>query len=692
MHTMKAESSKRWLQTSLSLFVFLLMSTRLEADVSALPFSFERNQGQAEPQVEYLARYGQVRLFMTREQVVFKLPGGTAPVRMRFNGSNPASDIIGEELLNARTHYIVGNASAAWNRQIPHYAKVRYRDLYPGIDLVFYHRDGQLEYDFIVSHGVDPDQIEMVFTGIDETILNDDDQVVLSRGAGSIVQSVPAAYQQIEGKRHAVDARQVLSDAGEIRFALSGYQSEHTLVVDPVLVFSRFFGGSGEEEVIGITTDREGNIFITGGSSSPNLPVTEDSLAYPASMFEVEGNRLAFVAKLDPTGTRLIYMTYLGGSKTSTSHFVRVDSEGNTYVAGRTEASDFPMLNPVQARYAGGSDDVFISKLNRDGSALIYSTYIGGSEYDQARSLALDSNGSVYVTGRTDSTDYPVVNPIIPAYAGEQDGFVTKLSPDGSSIVYSTYLGGSGNDIGHAITVDANGSAYVTGLSNSLDFLTVGAYQSAFRGGDGDDAIVVKLNAAGSAFDYSTFIGGTGDDESRSIAVDASGNAIISGYTRSRDFPSANAIQTRFGGGTHDIFVTSLNAKGSGLNFSTYIGGSGNDYGRGLALDQAGNIYLTGYTSSATDFPIHQPLQEKFGGGEADAFIMKLDPIARQILYSSFHGGSAHERGRAITVDATGNILMSGHSESTDFPVTTPPSPRSGGGADEAFIIKVAPE
>ena len=265
------------------------------------------------------------------------------------------------------------------------------------------------------------------------------------------------------------------------------------------------------------------------------------------------------------------------------------------------------------------------------------------------------------------------------------------MSPDGSHIIYSTYLGGSRNDIGHAITVDANDNAYITGLSNSTDFPTVNAYQSLFRGDDGDDVIIVKVNAAGTGFVYSTFIGGSDDDESRAIAVDNSGNAVISGYTRSEDFPTMNALQASFSGGSHDIFVTSLNPNGSGLNFSTYLGGSDSDYGRGLALDTEGNIYLTGYTASAHDFPIHQAHQQGFAGGEADAFVIKLDATASNLLYSSFIGGSAHERGRAITVDVFGNIVVSGHTESHDFPVTDSVSPVYGGGMDEAFILKFVP-
>jgi hypothetical protein len=664
--------------------------TQPEVSTSGIPFSFERNKGQTGPAVEFLARLGGVQLFLTSKEAVFLLPGTDIPVHMSFGGANPFVEVIGEGPLSANSHYLLGNDPSGWIKDIPHYEKVRYRDLYPGIDLLFYNHNGELEYDFIVAAGADPNQIQVRFTGIDETFLNENDQVVLEYAGGSMIQQIPAVYQNINEHRLTVDAKQVLDDDGGIRIALSEYLPDHSLIIDPVLSFSRYFGGSGEEEIISLTTDAEGNIFITGGTSSPNLPLSNGSLSYTPDMFDVEGNRLAFVAKLDPTGSRLIYLTYLGGTKTATAHYIQVDNEGNAYVAGRTEADDFPTRNPIQSRYGGGSDDVFLSKLNANGSSLIYSTYLGGSEYDQARSMALDKNGNVYITGRTESANYPVLNPIIPGYSGKQDAFVTKVSADGSRMIYSTYLGGRENDIGHAITIDTDGNAYVTGLSNSPDFPTVGAIQPSFRGGDGDDTIVVKINSAGTSLVYSTFIGGSGDDESRAIAVDAAGNVIITGYTRSHDFPTINALQPNFGGASHDIFVTSLNASGSGLRYSTYIGGSGSDYGRGLAIDADGNIYITGYTTSL-DFPIHQPLQETYAGGTADTIVVKLDPMASKLLYSSYLGGSGYERGRAITVDAFGNILVSGRTESDDFNVTTPASPSYGGGADEAFIVKLAP-
>jgi Tol biopolymer transport system component len=674
----------------LSVQTVMANEIHFKRDLTSLPVSFEMNQGQMDSKVKYFTRIQGHQVFFTSEGVIIDLPHAET-MEMRFVDANPYPTVTGEALLETRSNYLIGNDPSLWISQVRHYDQVRYHELYPGIDLVFYFRDGDLEYDFVVLPTADPDLIRLEFTGMDKLLLNEEDRLVLSFDTGDIVNSIPSVYQEIKGQRKLLSGKQLLDESGYIRFDLPDYQAEYALVIDPVLHFSRFFGGSGEEEIISLSSDVEGNIFIAGGTSSPDLPVSVDSLSYPSSMFDVEGNRLAFIGKLDPSGTRLIYLTYLGGSRTATAHYVRVDADGYAYATGRTEADDFPTVNPIQSSYGGGSDDVFLSKLSPDGSSLIYSTYLGGSEYDQARSLALDAAGSVYLTGRTESSNYPVVNPIIPNFGGNQDGFITKVSPEGNQIIYSTYLGGRENDIGHAITVDVQGNAYVTGLSNSPDFPTVNTYQDAYRGGDGDDAIIVKLAADGSHFVYSTFIGGSGDDESRAIAVDTNGNAVITGYTRSVDFPTLNALQADFGGPTHDVFVTSLNPDGSDLVFSTYIGGDASDYGRGLALDADDNIYLTGYTNSP-DFPLADPIQDHFAGGRGDVIIMKLDPSASQLLYSTYLGGEAHERGRAITVDGSGNILVSGHTQSRDFTVTSFVSPDFGGGEDDAFLVKLMAE
>ncbi|HWP84784.1 MAG TPA: SBBP repeat-containing protein [Terriglobia bacterium] len=660
-----------------------------------VPLYFEANRGQAADDVEFLAVGSRGVLYLTNQEAVFALrpekdprPGSISWVRMRFAGANPAAQILGEQKLPGRSHYFVGNNPAKWRTDVPQYARVRYREVYPGIDLVFYGNGGALEYDFLVAPGADPRQISVQLAGA-EGELDAHGNLLLRTAAGLLVQRAPAIYQEVAGTRKRVAGGYVLGSQGRVSFRVEDYDRRHALVLDPVVEYARFFGGSKEEEILSMAADKDGNVYLTGETSSPDLPLTSGALPHKPAAFQTQGNTLAFVAKLDPTGTKLIYCTYLGGSKTAVGHNLKIDAAGNAYVGGRTEANDFPLKNPMQAAFGGGSDDGFLTKLNAAGNALVYSTYIGGSEYDQGRALAVDAQGNAYLTGITESANFPTKNPIQAQFGGQQDTFVAKFNAAGNALLYSTYLGGSGNDVGHAIAVDRTGSAYITGLTNSPNFPTANAFQSSFKGGEGNDVIVVKVNAAGSAWAYATFLGGSKNEESRAIEVDAAGNATITGYTQSPDFPTAKALQASFAGGSHDIFLTQFRTDGRALNFSTFLGGSGGDFGRGLALDAAGNIYLTGYTESQ-NFPLQDAFQQRYAGGTADAFVAKLNPTASELLFSSFLGGSAYERGRAIALGPRGGIHVSGRTESRDFPATRSLTSRFGGGPNDAFLLKLS--
>lgn len=661
---------------------------------AGMPLYFEVNQGQAVPEVRFLAHGGRSVLLLTTQEAVLALREAaesttSALVRMRFVGSNPAAEIMGEQQLPGKSNYFVGNEPEQWRTNIAQYARVRYHGLYPGVDLVFYDRGGALEYDFVVAPGADPGQVRLRFAGAERVELNRSGDLILHTAAGQLVQRAPAIYQEIGGVRSKVSGGYVLENDGQVGFYLANYESSQPLVLDPVIEYARFFGGSREDEILSLAVDKKGNAYLSGETSSPDLELTSKALPYNPAAFQTEANTLAFVAKLDSSGMKLIYCTYLGGSKTAVGHNIKIDSSGNAYIGGRTEAHDFPLKNPIQASFGGGSDDGFLAKLNSSGSALVYSTYIGGSAYDQGRALAVDAAGNVYLTGITESPDFPTKNPIQAKVGGQQDTFALKVNAAGSALVYSTYLGGVGNDVGHAIAVDAAGSAYITGLSNSPDFPIAKPLQGSYRGGEGNDVIVVKVNAAGSALAYSTYLGGSKNEESRAIAVDAAGNATITGYTQSTDFPTAKPVQPSFAGGSNDIFVTQIHADGAALNFSTYLGGSGSDYGRGLALDGSRNIYLTGYTDSR-DFPTAKPFQDAYAGGSADTIVAKLNPAGAVLLFSSYLGGSAYERGRGLAVDSRGGVYISGRTESKDFPVTKSFTNKYGGGPNDAYLVKVS--
>ena len=402
------------------------------------------------------------------------------------------------------------------------------------------------------------------------------------------------------------------------------------------LEYSTFLGGSGSDIAYGIAIDSAGNAYITGQTDSANFPTTAG--AYATS--SCGGSTDAFVTKLNPSGTALVYSTYLGGKGTNQAKGIVLDTDGNAYITGYTYSSNFPTTPGAYATNScGGVNDIFITKLNPAGSALVYSTYLGGAKDDQAYAIALDTAGNTYITGNTNSANFPITAGAfaISSAGGTNDSFVTKLNPAGSALVYSTYLGGSKTDYAMGITIDTTGNAYITGYTGSPNFpTTAGAYATSSAGGT-YDAFVTKLNPAGSALVYSTYLGGKGTNQAKGIVLDTDGNAYITGNTNSAKFPTtAGAYATSSAGGTTDAFVTKINLNGSGLVYSTYLGGAGVDYAYAIALDTAGNAYITGLTNSA-NFPITAgAYTTSFAGGTYDAFVTKFGDIPVPVELSDF--------------------------------------------------------
>ncbi len=347
------------------------------------------------------------------------------------------------------------------------------------------------------------------------------------------------------------------------------------------------------------------------------------------------GNYNAFVTEISAGGSALVYSTYLGGSSYDFGSAIAVDSSGDAYVTGYTYSTNFPTMNPLQRNSGGGIVDAFVTKINAGGSALVYSTYLGGSAEDQGSGIAVDTSGSAYVTGNTDSTNFPTMNPLQKANGGDTDAFVTKIQPSGAALVYSTYLGGNGVDQGSGIAVDGTGNAYVTGSTASTDFPTMNPFQP--QNANNVDAFVTEINAGGSALVYSTYLGGKRADRGYAIAVDSSGDAYVTGFTGSVTFPTMNPLQPANGGGSEDAFVTEISAGGSALIYSTYLGGSGDDVGYGIAVGPSGGTYVTGFTSS-TDFPTMNPLQPANGGG-SNAFVTKIGSLNLQVTPKSVKFG-----------------------------------------------------
>jgi hypothetical protein len=712
-----------------------------------VPLSFEANQGQTEGQVKFLSRGHGYNLYLTSAEAVLilnappspprvakagpsplsvpsatsvvDLPGPqsqipnpqSAVVRMKLVGANPDPTVVGLDDLPGKANYFLGNDPSQWRTNVPTYAKVKHQNVYPGVDLIYYGNQQQLEYDFVVAPGADPNTIRLAFDGVEKLEVDAQGDVVLKTGCEQVHLHKPEVYQDINGNRVKVegsfkvfDSSSVTgSEQSKVGFEVGEYDVTHPLVIDPVLVYSTYLGGSRDDVGSIIAVDATGNVYVTGYTNSVDFP-TRDSLRPTFG----GGPRDAFVMKLNASGSALIYSTYLGGRGDDLGFAVAVDAAGNAYVTGETNSGNFPTVSPLQSGNRGFFD-VFVAKLNADGSMLVYSTYLGGLAIEEGFAIAVDAAGNAYVAGGTFSPDFPTRNAVQPAHGdgafGDNffDAFVAKLNPRGSALVYSTYLGGNRRDVAFAIAVDVFGNAYVTGATRSRNFPTMKPLQSDFAGDDGDpfggDAFVAKLSPTGSQIVYSTYLGGAGDDVGISIAVDGGGNAYVTGLTDSTNFPTASPLQSS-NRGFSEVFVAKLNVTGSALTYSTYLGGNGDDFGSGIAVDAAGNVHVTGYTTS-TNFPTANPLQPTFGGGICpadsmgnlvscfDAFVSKLNPAGSALIYSTYFGGNSHDLGSSIVVDGGGNAYVTGFTSSTNFPMASPLQPMLGGTFD-AFIAKIA--
>ncbi len=738
--------------------------SQIVASFGKLPLSFEANQGQTDGRVKFLSHGHGYAVFLTSNEAVLELrkssvvsgqlsvgtnqrprvrthaPDGkrgrrtnflienrqskieNQVVRLRLVGVKPDAEVIGHDELPGKVNYFIGNDPKKWHTNVPTYARVRYHDVYPGVDLEYYgNQGGQLEYDFSVAPGADPSAITFDvgaglvpargrLQGSPLRIDANGDLVIPAKG-GEVRFNKPVVYQPAASSplvtRHSslVGGRFVLDAQNRIHFALGSYDHTKLLVIDPVLSYSTYLGGSGADAGYGIAVDTAGNAYVTGLTVSTDFPTVNAFQAANAS--PTYGN--AFVSKINPSGSALVYSTYLGGSggapvydgqapegPGSGGQGIAVDAAGNAYIAGITNATDFPTVNALQAtnkasgNYGGYTG--FVAKLNSQGSALIYSTYLGGSTWDEANSIAVDSSGAAYVVGSTDSSDFPTFQPLQGTNKASEyeTAFVAKLSPTGSALLYSTYLGGSTWDGGNAISVDSSGDAYVSGQTKSTDFPTVNPLQASNNSPYGT-AFVAELNPTGSALVYSTYLGGSGattdyggvGDEALGIAADAAGNAYVTGVTVSTDFPTVNPVQATFNSTTGFLFpvsnrvptpgvpcsafVAKLSTGGSAFVYSTYLGGSAGNAGYSIAADSAGNAYVTGSTSS-TDFPTANPVQTNTAWG---AFVAKLDPTGSALVYSTQLGGGGEDLGMAVAVDSKGNAYVTGSTEG-GFPTVNP--------------------
>jgi hypothetical protein len=456
------------------------------------------------------------------------------------------------------------------------------------------------------------------------------------------------------------------------------------------------------EGIDALSVDKKGNLLIKTPLGNlkhlkPRIYQKIDGRRHNIDgSFLVSKNTFSFAVKnynrdytliIDPL--TLSYSTYLGGDDNDGAYEIAVDSSGNAYVTGYTWSTNFPSWSGYQWEN-WGKRDIFVTKFRQGDNALLYSTFLGGIESETGRGIAVDASGNAYVTGYTDSTDFPVVNAYQGTYGGgDTDAFISKLGPDGFTLIYSTFLGGSQSDWGYGIAVDSSGNAYVSGETYSTTFPTKNAYQGT-GGGTFQDAFITKLSPAGSSVSYSTYLGGGNSDWANSIALDTSGNAYVTGGTKSSDFPTHNAYQSTYGGGDIDAFISKLGPNGTTLTYSTFLGGSKGDRGRDISVDSSGNAYITGYTGS-TDFPLENAYQATYKGGDTDTFISKLGPNGDTLIFSTFLGGSSDDLAYGIAIDTSGNASIIGATKSANFPMHNAYQAAHGGGDRDAFISKLGP-
>jgi hypothetical protein len=731
----------------------LTAPAQTSAPFGNLPLYFE-----ADSAASFLAhgRDAQFSISPMEAQIVLQKSGATRAVQMQFVDANPSAQIHGDSGLPGKINYLLGNDPAQWRSGMPTFAKVRVEGIYPGINLVYYGNQRQLEYDFAIAAGANPNSIAIHFHGADKISVNAQGGLVLKLGGSEILQPKPLIYQTVDGTRREISGGYKILDAHSVAFNVGKYDRTQPLVIDPVLGYSTYFGGTLADTAWAVALDtNDGSVYIAGQTLS-KFATQKTSFSTPGAFQEFfekgdpfsttnahqddfAGGKLigdGFVAKFDKTGTNLIYLTYLGGDKDDLVSSVAVDAAGNAFVTGFTDSSNFPTtVNALFPKIGGVENsrnkafpgDAFVAELDSGGSNLLFSTYLGGSQLDAGNGIAIDSATNIYVTGLTGSPDFPVTNAVafqligstnmfLDRLAGTNNAFVAEIGAGGSPLIFSTYLGGTNFDSGESIALDAATNIYVTGYTSSTNFpVTTKASDAVLNGGlfkkngiryFAYDAFVTKLSLSGTnlVLAYSTFLGSTNNDVGYRIACDAAGNAYVTGYSASPDFPNTetnvpglyahgNITGNKKDTGASDIdaFLTKFDPNGARV-YSALFGGNGDDIGYGVGLDASGDVFVVGATTSK-DFPtnnVASPFRIKNAGGD-DVFVTAFSTSPTNItalLYSGYLGGKANDFGYNIAVDPAGTAYIVGQTLSRDFPLTNAFQPFRNGQSD-AFLTKI---
>ena len=618
---------------------------------------FYENVGQLKNKdVKYYGLMKNAVIGFAESRVFLWLDNAKRSIELSFKSCNKITPKgIGE--IDCRTNYILGNRGNQFG--VKTYSSVEYDQIWPGIKLIYSAKSGLMKYEFHIQPDTDPSIIEVNCEGHDEIIITKT-SIVIRIGEQQIIDKNLVILQ--EDKK--IHGEFFPLGSGTFGFKIESYDKSKHIIIDPLL-YSTYLGGSSLDSAGQysdcIAVDDFGNVYVTGYTKSGNFP---DVNAYDSTY---GGNDDCFIVKLNSTGDSLIYSTFIGGSETDRGTSIAVDSSYNVYVTGYTGSSNFPTVNAYNSTHSG-HHDCFVLKLNASGDILLYSTYISGALYDYGRSLFVDNFSCVYVLGVTMSSNFPIKNAFDSTYGGigSYDCFVVKLNSTGNGLEYSTYLGGTKNDEGYSIVCDSTGAVYIVGITESTDFPTHNAYDDTFNGDR--DCFVSKLNASGNELLYSSYFGGNNYDYATSVTIDDDDNVYVVGNTQYTGFPTLNAYDDS-PNGYFDCFVFKLNAIGNTLMYSTLFGGSRNDIGRSIIADKNGYVYVTGYTLS-TDFPVVNPHDSSHNGGYYDCFVFKLGNTGEEVLYSTYIGGSEEEYAYSLSVDSFGNAYITGYTDSSDFPVS----------------------
>jgi uncharacterized protein (TIGR03437 family) len=683
----------------------LVASAALAGPSVSIPFVFEKNAGQVDQQVRYFGRAHGSALWLVDSGAVLSVDqkNRRAVLRMTLEGARPHPRIEGTEPLAGKTNYFTGNDPAQWKRDISQYGAVRYQDAYPGVDLLFHASAQAIEYDWVVSPGADPRQIRMSFQGASEIRIDRSGDLVLRIGDVEVREKRPRIFQGAQQDAREIDGRFVRRGRA-IGIEIANYDRSRTLTIDPVLTYATYLGGSGNvlnqvgDWAQAVAMDAQGNVIVTGTTASKNFPTSN-------GLYDVSpGSPVnAFIAKVNPSAATghasLLWSTYLGGALTTQGYAVAVDSQSAVYVTGITEAPDFPLVNAFQTSLSTGNScktfqgnqvaclTGFVTKFSSAGDALLYSSFLGSTGGDnEPTAIAVDSAGSAWITGYTRAEGFPLAgNSIQNVLSSQQNGFVSQVSPTGSRLLYSTYLGGNSLDALDGITVDSAGNAYVVGWSQSTDFPMVNAYQAALLSNTTQAGVVVKINPnVRPSLVYSTYLGGAnGGTQLNAVSVDTNGNVFVVGETLSPSFPvTANAIQTGAALGIEAGVVAELDPAAQAaaqLEYSTYLTGGFSDVATAIALDSTGRIVVAG--GASVYFPTTpDAFQTSFGNGNrasgapTKAYLAIIDPMAaglKGLVYSTFYGGSQSETLDDMALNPAGtSATIVGQATSKDLFVT----------------------